>query len=156
MRHLAAPHRFFSVSPGAPHISVGTARLVQRPSGQGGGVPLDLADGLGDLVHVLLVAEQQNLRQPDRLPRAPRRVREVALEEGVILPARFWQQALEVVPLEQAQLVQRRIAGLVGDASALSASMNRSVEIPRRRSCRRGRYRRTGRYACSAGPSPGA
>src|SRR6476620_8673668 len=59
---------------------------------------LNLLNGGGDFVHILLVAEQGELRNPYGLPCCPLRVRKRLIEESVLLRGLRAAQALAICP----------------------------------------------------------
>src|SRR5579864_1365965 len=80
-------------------------------------VALYFSERCHDLVHILLVAEQCRLRNPNCFPCGALRIRKWLLQEGVSLLARSLAQAFSIFAIsENVQFVERGIARLVGDA----------------------------------------
>src|SRR5262249_32459234 len=79
-------------------------------------VTLNFPDGGGDLMHVLLVAEQSELRNPHGFPSRSLRVREPLAEEGMVLGRLCASQALAIFAGTKAvKFVQGRITRLGGN-----------------------------------------
>src|SRR5579864_4986847 len=80
-------------------------------------VALYFSERCHDLVHVLLVAEQCRLRNPNCFPCGALRIRKWLLQEGVSLLARSLAQAFSIFAIaEHVQFVERWITRLVRDA----------------------------------------
>src|SRR5450759_3698127 len=77
-------------------------------------VPLNFGDCRRNFVHVLFVAQQRKLRNPDRLPCGPLGMRKRLLQEWMRFRCLADAEAFPVLPIEKTiKVVQRRITRLM-------------------------------------------
>src|SRR5882762_2192327 len=86
-------------------------------SGQIFGVLLNLAQAGGDLLNIFFIPQQGWLWNPDRLPGRFLSLRKAPLQERMTLFRLLSAQPLSILAIaKHVQLVERRIARLIGDA----------------------------------------